>query len=130
MITTGRCCAAISSPEQDVVGKLEIRLVDLVDQQHVAVGSGKHPPERSELDVVANVRHIALTETGVVETLQRVVDIQALRGLGGRLDVPRFHRQAQPLGNMQREQRLAGAGLALDQQGTLQGDRAVHCLDE
>jgi hypothetical protein len=44
--------------------------------------------------------------------------------LGG-LDVPFEQRHAQRLGDLDREHGLAGAGLALDQQGPLQRDRRV-----
>ena len=38
--------------------------------------------------------------------------------------------EAEALGDVLREQRLAGAGLALDQERALERDRAVHCVDQ
>ena len=44
--------------------------------------------------------------------------------------MPGLHRHAETRGHVAREQRLAGAGLALDEQRPLEGDRAVHGVDE
>ena len=57
--------------------------------------------------------------------LDGVVFVQALLRLGGRLDVPLEQRLAERLGDLVRQHRLARAGLALDQQRPLQGDRGV-----
>ena len=51
--------------------------------------------------------------------------VEALQRLGGGLDVPFDQRRVQRLGDLQRQHGLAGAGLALDQQGALQGDGGV-----
>ena len=67
---TGRTAALISSPvsitvkrissefEQDVVREFEVGLVDLVDQEHVAVRRLEDPTQRAELDVFANVGNV------------------------------------------------------------------------
>src|SRR6185437_12609920 len=49
----------------------------------------------------------------------------SLLRLGGRLDVPLEERLAEGARDLLGEQRLAGAGLALDQQRPLEGDRGV-----
>src|SRR5207244_7244826 len=51
-------------------------------------------------------------------------------GLGGRLDVPGEHRHAEPLGDVTGENRLAGPRLSLQQERTLEGDRAVDGVDQ
>ncbi|MNN39385.1 hypothetical protein D3C81_1534190 [compost metagenome] len=61
----------------------------------------------------------------VAQTTHRVVLVEALVGLGGRLDVPGDQPGAQRLGQLFGEQGLAGARLALDQQRALQGDGGV-----
>ena len=73
---------------QQVVGKLEVCLVDLVDQQHVTLLGRERLAERPEPDVVADVRDVTGAEATVVEPLHGVVDVQAVGGLGRRLDVP------------------------------------------
>src|SRR5262249_61868070 len=49
----------------------------------------------------------------------------ALKVLGGRFDVPLDQRSAEALGNLEREHGLAGPGLALDQQRTLERDGGI-----
>ena len=51
---------------QEIVGKLEISLVDLVDQKHHLLLGGQRTAERAELDVLANVRHVVVSETAVL----------------------------------------------------------------
>ena len=51
---------------QQVVGELEVGLVDLVDEQHVALGGGEGAAERTELDVARDVGHVAGAEAAVV----------------------------------------------------------------
>ena len=86
--------------------------------------------ERAHLDVVADIGDVAAAEAAVVEPLHGVVDVQAIHRLAGRLDVPALDREAEALGHVLGEQRLAGAGLALDQQRALERDRAVHGVHE
>ena len=54
-----------------------------------------------------------------------VIFVEALLGPRRRLDVPGDERRSQRAGDLLREQRLAGAGLALDQQRALERDRGV-----
>jgi hypothetical protein len=78
---------------------------------------GEAAPERAELDVAADVAHVATAEAAVVEALYGVVDVEAVGRLGRGFDVPLLERQAQGLGDVAREQRLARAGLALIKRG-------------
>ncbi|MNE34202.1 hypothetical protein D3C80_1279140 [compost metagenome] len=64
-------------------------------------------------------------QLGIAQAAHRVVLVEALVSLGGRLDVPGDQPGAQRLGQLLGEQGLAGARLALDQQRALQGDGGV-----
>ena len=66
-----------------------------------------------------------VAELAVAQAGHRVVLVEALLGLGGRLDVPGDQRRVQGLGHLVGQHRLAGAGLALDQQRPLQRDGGV-----
>jgi hypothetical protein len=112
--------------EQQVVGELDVGLVDLVDQQHRALVVGEGVPQLAALDVVADVLDPPVAELAVAQARDRVVLVEALLRLGGRLDVPFDQRRADRLGDLVRQHGLAGAGLALDQQRPLQRDRGVH----
>ena len=92
-MTTGRSLATISSPvsmiaeahlvelAQEVVRELEVGLVDLVDQEHLALVGRERLPERPELDVAADVGDVAGAEAAVVQALDGVVDVQTVGGL-------------------------------------------------
>ena len=51
---------------QQVVGELQVGLVDLVDEQHVALRRRERLAERTELDVAADVGDVAAAEAAVV----------------------------------------------------------------
>ena len=110
---------------QQVVGKLDIGLVDLVDQQHRPRVRDEGIPELAALDVVANVLDALVAELAVAQTGDRVILVEALQRLGGGFDVPLEQRCGEALGDFEREHGLAGAGLALDQQGALERDGGV-----
>ena len=69
--------------------------------------------------------HPLVAELAVAQPRHRVVFVEPLQRLGGRLDVPLDQRRAEALGDFQRQHGLAGAGLALDQQRPLQRDGGV-----
>ena len=94
---------------QQVVRELEVRLVDLVDEQHDALRRLERAAEGPELDVVADVLDVAIAEAGVVEALHRVVDVEAVLGARRRLDGPVNELEPRGLGDGLGEQRLAGA---------------------
>ena len=110
---------------QQVVGKLDVGLVDLVDQQHRPLVGDERVPQFAALDVVADVGDALVAELAVAQARHRVVFVEALQRLGGRLDVPLDQRRRQRLGDFERQHGLAGAGLALDQQRPLQRDRRI-----
>ncbi|MNL16311.1 hypothetical protein D3C87_1373460 [compost metagenome] len=105
---------------QQVVREFDVGLVDLVDQQHHGLVGLESLPEHALDDVVADVVDLVVAELGVAQARHRVVLVQALLGLGGRLDVPLQQRHAQRGRHFLGQHGLAGAGLALDQQRPLQ----------
>src|SRR5713101_13122 len=110
---------------QKVVGKLDVGLVDLVDEEHERRFGSERLPEHAADDVVADFVHAGVAELGIAQAAHRVVFVQALLCLGGGLDVPFEVRQPDRLCNLHGEHGLAGARLAFYQQGTLERDRRV-----
>ena len=111
--------------EQEVVGKFDVGLVDLVDQQHRALRRREGLPELAALDIVGDVRHARIAELGIPEAGHRVIFIEALLCLGGRFDVPGDERGLKGLGDFLGEDGLAGAGLALHQERPLEHDGGI-----
>ena len=105
---------------QQVVGELQVRLVDLVDEENHLLVVGKGLPQLAQAHVLLDIVHPLAAELAVVEALDHVVDVQAVLGLGGGLDVPDNQLLAQSLGDGLGQHGLAGARLPLDQQGLLQ----------
>ena len=88
-------------------------------------GRGERLPQFAAADVVGDVVDALVAELAVAQPGDRVIFVQALLRLGGRLDVPLDQRRAGRLGDLVGEDGLAGAGLALDQQRAAQRDRGV-----
>ena len=86
---------------------------------------GEGLPQFAALDVVGDVGDLGVAELAVAQPRHRVVFVEALLRLGGRLDVPGQQRRAERLGDFLGQHGLAGAGLALHQQRALQHDRGV-----
>ena len=113
---------------QQVVREFDVGLVDLVDQQHARTIGVERLPHHALDDVVRNVLHAAPIHTSELRVAQSghgVVFVQSLLCLGRRLDVPLQERHVERLGDFLGQHRLAGAGLALDQQRALQRDRCI-----
>ncbi|GJE68747.1 hypothetical protein CHKEEEPN_0266 [Methylorubrum podarium] len=110
---------------QQVVGELDVGLVDLVDEQHRPGRGGERLPQLAAADVVRNVRDPRVAELRVAQPRDRVVLVEALLRLRGRFDVPGQQRRVQAPGDLLGQHRLAGAGLALHQKRALQHDRGV-----
>ena len=110
---------------QQVVGELDVGLVDLVDEQHRALGRGERLPELAAPDVVADVRDPRVAELRVAQARDRVVLVEPLLRLRCRLDVPDEQRRAQALGDLLGQHGLAGAGLALHQERAFEDDGGV-----
>ena len=81
---------------------------------------GERLPELALADVVGDVVDALVAELAVAQPRHRVIFVEALMRLGGRLDVPFDQRRAERGGDLMGEDGLAGAGLALDQQGAAQ----------
>ncbi len=111
--------------EQEIVGELDIRLVDLVDQQHRRLVSHEGVPQLARLDVVGDVVHPLVAELAVAQPRHRIVFIEPLQCLGGRFDVPGDQLLIERLGDLVGQDGLAGARLALDQQRAFERDRRV-----
>src|SRR5262249_25696087 len=112
---------------QQVIGKLDVGLVDLIDQQHGALAHGERLPQLALADVVADVGDARVTKLAIAQAAYRVVFVKALQRLGRRFDVPLNERGLDCLGDLDGKHRLAGAGLALDEQGSLERDGGVDC---
>ncbi|MCY1228331.1 hypothetical protein D9M72_406400 [compost metagenome] len=110
---------------QQVVGEFDVGLVDLVDQQHDLLVGVKGLPQHALDDVVADVVDAVVAQLRVAQARHRVILVQALLRLGGRLDMPLLQRHAQRGGDFLGQHGLAGAGLALDQQRALQRARGI-----
>ena len=111
--------------EEEVVREFDIGLVDLVDEQHRRVGGGEGFPELAALDVVADVVDAGIAELAVAEPRHGIILVKPLLRLGGGLDVPGYEVLSERLGDLMREYGLAGAGLALDEEGALERDGGV-----
>ena len=110
---------------QEIVRELDVGLVDLVDQQHRPLVGVEGFPELAAADVVADVLDPLVAQLAVAQAGDGVVFVEALLGLGGRLDVPGDQRGVERLGDFIGQHGLAGARLALDQQRTFQRDGGV-----
>ena len=67
-----------------------------------------------------------IAQLAVAQPRYRVVFVESLQRLGGRFDVPLDQGCAQALGDLEREHRLTGPGLAFDQERSLERD---GCID-
>src|ERR1700728_2867045 len=112
--------------EQKVVGKFDVRLVDLVDQQHWAKRRNEGVPQLAAADVVGDFGYARVAELRIAQARDGVIFIEALLGSRGRFDMPGDERGLKGGGDLRGEQRLAGAGLAFDQQRTLERDRGFN----
>ena len=111
--------------EQQVVGEFDVGLVDLVDEDDGGGVRVEGVPELAADDVVGDVGDAGVTELAVPQAGDGVVFVEALLGLGGGFDVPFDEAVAEAGGDLLREDGLAGAGLALDEERALEGDGGV-----
>ena len=110
---------------QKIVRKLDIGLVDFVDQQHDFAVGVECVPKLAAFDIVADVLDLRVAQLRVAQAGDRVVLVKAVLCLGGRFDVPGDHRRVQRPGHFLGQHGFAGAGLALDEQRPLKRDRGV-----
>jgi hypothetical protein len=114
-----------SSSSSRSLGKLDIGLVDLVDEQHRPLVRDEGDPQLAAPDVVADVLDAGVAELAVAQARHRVVLVKALQRLGGRFHMPFEERRREALGDLDGEHGLAGTRLALDQQRPLERDRGI-----
>ena len=110
---------------QQVVGELDVGLVDLVDQEHRALRCGEGFPQLAAADVVGDVMHALVAELRVAEPRHRVIFIEALLGFRRRLDVPLDDGGADGGCDLTRQHGLAGAGLALHEERAFEHDGGI-----
>ena len=82
-------------------------------------------PQLAALDVVADVVDALVAELAVAQARDGVVLVEALVGLGRRLDVPLDDRYPERVGDLERKRGLAGAGLAFDEEGAAERDGGI-----
>jgi hypothetical protein len=111
---------------QQVIGKLDIGLVHLVDQQDHARRCLECLPQLSLADIVVHIIHPRIAQLAVTKARHGVVFIKPLLRLGGGFDVPFDHRQIQRRGHLPRKFGFACARLALDQKRALQRHGGIH----
>ena len=120
---------AVQLPEE-VVGELQVGLVDLVDEQDHLLLAGEGLAQLAQLHVLLDIVHALAAELAVIQALHHVVDVEAVLGLGGGLDVPDGQGLAHGGGDGLGQHGLAGAGLALDEQGLLERDGDIGGLEQ
>jgi hypothetical protein len=62
----------------------------------------------------------------VAQPRDRIVFVESLQRFGGRFNVPLDQRRGERFGDLDRQHGFAGAGLALDEERTLQRDRGIN----
>ena len=102
---------------QQVVGKFDIGLVDLVDQQHHGLIGHESLPENALDDVVGDVLDAFVAQLRIAQAADGIVFIEALLGLGGGLDMPLQQRHLQCRCHFLGQHGLACAGFTFDEQG-------------
>src|SRR5690606_6001619 len=110
---------------EQVVRKLDIRLVDLVDEKHCLPLGSKCLPQFAASYVVSDVVEALVAKLAVAQARNGVIFVKALLGAGRGLDMPFDEVEPEGCGNLPRQFGLARAGLALDQQWPLKRDRRI-----
>src|SRR3569833_560082 len=105
---------------QQVVGKLDIRLVDLVDEQHWSHFRLERFPEAPLHYVVTGIVHPRLTELRIAQARYRVILVKTLLRLARRLDVPLVKGAAERSRDLLSERRFSRTRLPLDEKGSSQ----------
>ena len=101
--------------QQKIVRELDIRLVDLINQQYHLLLGFEGFPQLALDDVVADVLDLLVTELGIPQAGDRIVFVQSLLSLGGGFDVPGNQAQAEGRSHFFGQEGFTSAGLAFDQ---------------
>src|SRR3546814_6581644 len=117
---------------QQVIRKLDVGLVDLVDQQHGQGGGGEGFPQLAAPDVIGDVVNALVAQLAVAKAGDGVIFVKALLRLGGGLDVPFDQRRADGGRDLMRKHRLAGRSEehTSDLQSLMRISYAVFCLEQ
>ena len=101
--------------EQKVVGKLDIGLVDFVDEQHQLAVRGEGIPHLAWDDVVAQVLHALIAQLAIPQPGDSVVFVEPLLRGGCGFDVPGNNGQIERLGHFMGEHGLSRSRFAFHQ---------------
>jgi hypothetical protein len=116
---------AVEHVEQ-VVGKVDVGLVHLVDEHHLGLALADGVAEGLQVDIRMHLAGGAVGRVlGVLEAAQGVEAVEQILGLAGALD--RHHREAdaQLFGDGAGQAGLAAAGLTFHQQRPAQADGQI-----
>ena len=111
---------------QKVVGKFQIGFIDFVNQQNDLLVAVERFAKLAKLDIFADIIHALIAELGIIQTLHNVIHIETILRLCGGFDIPDDKLFAKSLRNCFGKHGFAGTGLALDEQGLLQGDGNIY----
>jgi hypothetical protein len=110
---------------QEVIGKLDVSLVDLVDEDNGRRLAFERLPKHAALDVVADIPDAAVAQLRIAQAGDGVVFVKSLLRFRRRLDVPLVERSAERAGDLLGKERLARTRLPFDQQRAREGERRV-----
>ena len=110
---------------QEIVGELDIGLVNFVDQQDGQLRSREGFPQLALLDVIADVVNTLVTQLAITKTGNRIIFVQPLLRFGRAFHVPFDQRRVDRFGNLVRQYRFTGARFTFYQQRATQGHRSV-----
>jgi hypothetical protein len=111
---------------QQVIGELDVGLVDLVNQEHRLPVCGERLPQLAATNVICDVVDPLVTKLAVAQTAHRIVLVKPLLGFGRRLHRPFDQFKAEALGDLAGQFGLAGARFAFHQKRPLEPD---CCID-
>src|SRR5690606_27439857 len=100
---------------QQVVWKLDIGLVDLIDQQHHLATGGERIPQLPALDVVVDVVETRIAKLAVAQPRHGIIFIKTLLRARGGLDVPLDDVEVERGSDLSCKLRFAGSWLTLDE---------------
>src|SRR5690606_14474013 len=98
---------------KQVIRKLDVRLINFINEQNWALICSKGLPQFTRLNVVGNVVYFVATKLAVTQARHGVILVQALLGFGGGLNLPADQRYAQTGGEFVRQSGFTSTGLTL-----------------
>ena len=116
---------AVQFTEQ-IVGKLDISFINLVDQQNGLFITVKAFPQGPLNNVIRDVLNLLITQLRVTQSRYRIVLIQTLLCLTGGLDMPFKKRLAQGMSHLFGQTGFTGTRLTLNQQWSFQSCSGIH----